>query len=145
DRAQGQAQEVSPALPVGLPVPEGGALPDWVRATPPGGAGTDGFGVYLHVPFCTVRCGYCDFNTYTAAELGGGASQVAYADTALREIDLAARVLDDAGRGGRPASTVFVGGGTPTVLPAGDLARLLDGVRATWGLEPGAEVTTEAN
>ncbi|MGC5166664.1 radical SAM family heme chaperone HemW [Luteimicrobium sp. DT211] len=133
---------MSPALPEGEPVPDDGALPAWVRPAAPA---ERAFGVYVHVPFCTVRCGYCDFNTYTSAELGGGASQVAYADTALRELDLAARVLDDAGLGGRPVSTVFFGGGTPTVLPADDLARLLRGVRDTWGLADGAEVTTEAN
>jgi len=109
------------------------------------GADRRGFGVYLHVPFCTVRCGYCDFNTYTATELGGGASQVAYADTALAETALGARVMRAAGLPERPASTVFVGGGTPTVLPAGDLVRMLDGVRAAWGLADDAEVTTEAN
>ncbi|GII98166.1 anaerobic coproporphyrinogen III oxidase [Sediminihabitans luteus] len=131
---------MSPALPDGNPAPADGALPDWV-----GGPRSSRFGVYLHVPFCTVRCGYCDFNTYTASELGGGASQAAYADTALREIDLAGRVLDAAGVCAREASTVFVGGGTPTMLPPGDLARMLDGVRGTWGLAPDAEVTTEAN
>ncbi|HEY0215685.1 MAG TPA: radical SAM family heme chaperone HemW [Cellulomonas sp.] len=132
---------MSPALPDGDPAPDDGALP------PSAGDGADGrrFGVYLHVPFCTVRCGYCDFNTYTATELGGGASQASYADTALREIALGARVTADAGLPARPASTVFVGGGTPTVLPAGDLARMLDGVRAAWGLTADAEVTTEAN
>jgi oxygen-independent coproporphyrinogen-3 oxidase len=92
-----------------------------------------------------VRCGYCDFNTYTAAELGGGASQVEYATTALREVNLAARVLEGAGLAPRPVSTVFFGGGTPTMLPAADLVRILSGVRDAWGLEPGAEVTTEAN
>ena len=132
---------MSPALPDGDPAPDDGALPASVVA----GAGSRAFGVYLHVPFCTVRCGYCDFNTYTATELGGGASQVAYADTALREIDLAARVLADSGLPARPVRTVFVGGGTPTVLPAGDLARMLDGVCSAWGLTDDAEVTTEAN
>ena len=122
-------------------MPDDGALPAWVDGSP--GAGR-GLGVYLHVPFCTVRCGYCDFNTYTAAELGGGASQVAYARTARREIDLAARVLEAVGRDS-PVHTVFFGGGTPTVLPVADLAAMLDGVRQTWGLAPGAEVTTEAN
>ena len=133
---------MSPALPDGEPVPDDGALPGWAGEAPPV---DDAFGVYLHVPFCTVRCGYCDFNTYTATELGGGADLAAYATTASREIALAARVLDDAGRGGRPVSTVFVGGGTPTALPADDLARLLGEIRRTWGLAPGAEVTTEAN
>lgn len=132
---------MSPALPDGDAAPADGALPDTVRA----GAADRGFGVYLHVPFCTVRCGYCDFNTYTATELGGGASQVSYADTALAEVALGARVLRDAGLPERPVATVFVGGGTPTVLPPGDLVRMLDGVRDAWGLAPGAEVTTEAN
>lgn len=130
------------ALPEGEPAPDDGALPAWLAASPDPGRG---FGVYLHVPFCTVRCGYCDFNTYTSRELGGGASQASYAQTALAEIALAARVLAAAGRGGRPADTVFVGGGTPTVLPAGDLARMLDAVRDVWGLADDAEVTTEAN
>lgn len=132
---------MSPALPEGDAAPADGALPPGVWD----GAGDRGFGVYLHVPFCTVRCGYCDFNTYTATELGGGASQVAYADTALAEIALGARVTAAAGLPPRPASTVFVGGGTPTVLPASDLVRMLDGVRGAWGLADGAEVTTEAN
>lgn len=132
---------MSPALPDGEPAPEDGALP----ATVVDGAATRDFGVYLHVPFCTVRCGYCDFNTYTATELGGGASRDAYASTALREIELGGEVMRRAGLPDRPAATVFVGGGTPTVLPVADLAMLLDGVRDTWGLADDAEVTTEAN
>ncbi|MEE6272535.1 radical SAM family heme chaperone HemW [Georgenia sp. MJ206] len=137
---------MSPALPDGEAAPDDGALP--VSAAH--GADARDFGVYLHVPFCTVRCGYCDFNTYTATELGAGASQASYAETALREIDLAARVLADpalgaAGMPAREVATVFVGGGTPTILPAGDLARMLAAVRDAWGLGPGAEVTTEAN
>ena len=140
---------MTPALPDGEPAPDDGSLPVWVHpgtGNPAAAAAvTSDFGVYLHVPFCTVRCGYCDFNTYTAGELGGGASQAEYADTALREVELAAQVLDAAGRGGRQVSTVFVGGGTPTVLPVDDLTRLLRGIRATWGLADGAEVTTEAN
>ncbi len=137
-----------PALPDGVPVPDDGTLPPWVSDAGPDGVARprDGaFGVYVHVPFCSVRCGYCDFNTYTAAELGGGASQVEYATTALSEVDLAARVLERAGLTPRPVSTVFFGGGTPTMLPAADLARILAGVRDAWGLAPGAEVTTEAN
>src|SRR5450830_461573 len=104
---------VPSALPDGLPAPDDGALPAWVAGSPDAGRGV---GVYLHVPFCAVRCGYCDFNTYTASQLGGGASQASYADSLLTEVELARRVLADAGRGGRPVQTVFVGGGTPTVL-----------------------------
>jgi oxygen-independent coproporphyrinogen-3 oxidase len=114
------------------------------------GAADRGFSVYLHVPFCRVRCGYCDFNTYTAAELGGsddldGANQAGYARAAARELDLAAAVLAGTGLPQRPAGTVFIGGGTPTLLPPADLAHLLDSVRSTVGLADGAEVTTEAN
>jgi len=132
---------VSPALPAGDPVPADGSLP----ASAAVGSAERDFGVYLHVPFCRVRCGYCDFNTYTATELGGGASQAQYADTALREIDLAADVLARAGVADRPVSTVFVGGGTPTLLPVAHLVAMLAHVHATWDLAPGAEVTTEAN
>ncbi|GAA1951976.1 radical SAM family heme chaperone HemW [Microbacterium deminutum] len=126
------------ALPLGEPAPVDGSLPDATgidQATP--------FGVYLHVPFCRVRCGYCDFNTYTSSELQG-ARQDQYADTLLREVALAERVLGAAGPL-RPASTVFFGGGTPTLLPPGDLTRMLDGVRTTFGIEADAEVTVEAN
>ncbi|MFD6141686.1 radical SAM family heme chaperone HemW [Promicromonospora sp. NPDC060271] len=134
-----------PALPSGIPVPDDGALPAWAAPPAVEPARARPFGVYVHVPFCTVRCGYCDFNTYTASELGGGANQAQYASTALLEVDLAAKVLSDAGRAPAAVSTVFFGGGTPTMLPAEDLARVLDGIRGTWGLAAAAEVTTEAN
>ncbi|MFD7308821.1 radical SAM family heme chaperone HemW [Promicromonospora sp. NPDC059942] len=133
-----------PALPPGIPVPDDGGLPAWARPSGPV-ATAQPFGVYVHVPFCTVRCGYCDFNTYTASELGGGANQAAYATTALREVSLARQVLSDAGRSPAAVSTVFFGGGTPTMLPAEDLARVLTGIREAWGLADGVEVTTEAN
>ncbi|WP_298742594.1 radical SAM family heme chaperone HemW [uncultured Microbacterium sp.] len=126
------------AAPLGDPVPRDGAFPDDVTTHP-----DRAFGVYLHVPFCRVRCGYCDFNTYTATELRG-ARQDTYADEVRREIALSRQVLAQAGPL-RPARTVFFGGGTPTLLPPGDLARMLDGVREAFALEPGAEVTVEAN
>ena len=98
-------------------------------------------GFYVHVPFCASRCGYCDFNTYTAEELGGGVSRSTYAETVIEEIRWAKGQLPD----DRPVSTVFVGGGTPTLLGAADLVRILAVIRAEFGLEPDAEVTTEAN
>ncbi|MET2012553.1 radical SAM family heme chaperone HemW [Microbacterium chocolatum] len=126
------------ALPLGDPIPASGPLEEtgtWAADAP--------FSVYLHVPFCRVRCGYCDFNTYTAQELHG-APQDAYADTVRREIDLSVAQL--AARGPlRPASTVFFGGGTPTLLPAGDLGRMLRGIDEAFGIAHGAEVTVEAN
>lgn len=99
------------------------------------------FGVYVHVPFCAVRCGYCDFNTYAPGEVEG-ATTAGYVDAALAEMAFAGTAM---GAEVRPAATVFFGGGTPTMLDSAALIRLLDGVRATWGLTNGAEVTTEAN
>ncbi|MHC8607973.1 radical SAM family heme chaperone HemW [Paenarthrobacter ureafaciens] len=128
-------------LPLGDPAPADGLLPSQVLAD----VGRRKFGLYVHIPFCAVRCGYCDFNTYTATELGGGASQAAYSGTAASEVDFAAKVLEDSGLPRRPMSTVFFGGGTPTLLPAGDLAEILRTAVGHWGLEEGAEVTTEAN
>jgi oxygen-independent coproporphyrinogen-3 oxidase len=127
-------------LPLGDPAPADGLLP----ATAADGASARDFGVYLHVPFCRVRCGYCDFNTYTATELRG-VSQSDYAGHAVREVEFASGVLRDSGIPGRPVSTVFFGGGTPTLLPPGDLSAMLGAVRDAWGLADGAEVTTEAN
>jgi putative oxygen-independent coproporphyrinogen III oxidase len=124
--------------PPGEPVPADGALP----AESALGLGRAPFGVYVHVPFCQTRCGYCDFNTYTAAELGSGASRETYADLAIQEIRLAGRVL--AGRAGL-VQTVFFGGGTPTLLPPADLAAILRAIEGELGLAPGAEVTAEAN
>ena len=100
------------------------------------------FGVYVHVPFCAVRCGYCDFNTYTATELGGGGSQAAYPGHAVAEVRQAAVAL---GEDRPPVQTVFFGGGTPTLLPAADQTRILGAIDDELGLAPGAEVTTEAN
>ena len=125
-------------LPLGDPAPADGRLPDDLTIDP-----TTDFGVYLHVPFCRVRCGYCDFNTYTASELRG-ARQDDFADTLAAEVRLAGRVMDAAGPR-RMASTVFFGGGTPTLLPPGDLARMLDAVRTEFGITDGAEITVEAN
>ncbi|WP_329494931.1 radical SAM family heme chaperone HemW [Kitasatospora herbaricolor] len=129
------------ALPDGEPVPSDGSLP----AHALDGLGERPFGFYVHVPYCATRCGYCDFNTYTATELrssGTVASQETYADNLVAEIRLARKVLGDADV---PVRTVFLGGGTPTLLPARDLVRMLAAIREEFGLAPGAEVTTEAN
>ena len=125
-------------LPDGDPVPADGALPRSALE----GLGERPFAFYVHVPFCVTRCGYCDFNTYTATELGPGASRDSYADTAVREIRMARRVLGDAEL---PVETVFVGGGTPTLLAPDDLGKILAAIDAEFGLAKGAEVTTEAN
>ncbi|MEU6850678.1 radical SAM family heme chaperone HemW [Actinacidiphila alni] len=129
-------------LPDGEPVPADGALP----AHALDGAADRPLGFYLHVPYCATRCGYCDFNTYTATELRGSGGALAsrdnYADALTDEIRLARKVLGD---DPRPVETVFVGGGTPTLLPAADLVRVLAAIRTEFGLADGAEITTEAN
>ncbi|HET6500365.1 MAG TPA: radical SAM family heme chaperone HemW [Amycolatopsis sp.] len=98
------------------------------------------FGVYVHVPFCATRCGYCDFNTYTAGELGSAASPESWLEALKRELELAATVV-----GPRRADTVFVGGGTPSLLGSDGLGAVLDAVRDAFGLAADAEVTTESN
>jgi oxygen-independent coproporphyrinogen-3 oxidase len=103
------------------------------------------FEVYVHVPFCLRRCGYCDFNTYTASDLGGGASRGNYASMAVREMRLVRDWQLAHGISEPAASSVFFGGGTPTILPADDLATMLQAIRDIWGVENGAEITTEAN
>ncbi|MBM6729702.1 coproporphyrinogen III oxidase [Bifidobacterium pullorum subsp. saeculare] len=103
------------------------------------------FEVYIHVPFCLRRCGYCDFNTYTAVDLGGGASRGNYAAMTIHEMRLVRDWQERHGSAEPPASTVFFGGGTPTILPADDLIAILNAIRELWGVEDGAEITTEAN
>jgi oxygen-independent coproporphyrinogen-3 oxidase len=128
------------ALPEGSAAPADGRLPAESLAE----LTSRPLSVYVHVPFCTTRCGYCDFNTYTASELGPqpGASRDSYVDAALTELDQASRVL---GPQAPPVSTIFVGGGTPTLLPPEHLGRLVQAVGDRFGLAPDAEVTTESN
>ena len=127
---------MAPPLPTGEPVPDDGRLPAQALAR----LRRQPFGAYVHVPFCASRCGYCDFNTYAPAELAG-ATTGAYLDAVLAEVALARRVVEEA----PPLSTVFFGGGTPTMLAAADMVKILDSLRETFGLSPEAEVTTEAN
>ncbi|MCX8529860.1 MAG: radical SAM family heme chaperone HemW [Rhodoluna sp.] len=95
---------------------------------------------YVHVPFCRVRCGYCDFNTYTATELEGF-SQSDFVNQFAKELEISKSVLGT----GRELETIFFGGGTPTQLPATDLVGVLALLRDSFGIAKGAEVTTEAN
>jgi oxygen-independent coproporphyrinogen-3 oxidase len=110
------------------------ALPDLVAG--PGGP----FGIYIHVPFCATRCGYCDFNTYTPTELGG-ANPDGWLEALRAELGLAASMLGSAPQ----VDTVFVGGGTPSLLGGTGLGAVLDAVRENFTLAANAEVTTEAN
>lgn len=125
------------ALPSGDPVPADGSLPASVLddvATAP-------LSFYLHVPFCSTRCGYCDFNTYTPDQLDGSGVRD-WLRAAHAEIDLARRVL---GPDTPAVQTVFFGGGTPTLVPGDHLTGLVEHVRDSFGLADDAEVTTEGN
>ena len=126
------------ALPTGDPAPPDGRLADDALAA----LAHRPLGFYVHIPFCASRCGYCDFNTYTAQELGNGVSQGSYADTVLAEIRLARAVLPAIAP---PVTTVFFGGGTPSLLPAEHLGLILAEIGQEFGLAPDAEVSTEAN
>ena len=130
------------ALPDGEPAPEDGSLPESALRS----VGERGLGFYVHVPFCSVRCGYCDFNTYTPIELGAGPgrpspARQSYAGAAAAEVRLARSVLPT----DRPVDTVFFGGGTPTLLEPRELVSVLEEIDRRFGLAPDAEVTTECN
>ncbi|MCM6773655.1 radical SAM family heme chaperone HemW [Nocardia sp. CDC159] len=103
------------------------------------------FGIYVHVPFCATRCGYCDFNTYTAGELGSSASPQSWLNALRGELAEAARVFGELPSAQPPVATVFVGGGTPSLLGGDGLARVLEAVRDNFTLATDAEVTTESN
>lgn len=96
--------------------------------------------LYVHIPFCSSRCGYCDFNTYTAQELSGGIQQSSFHEVLIQEVVLAAQTLN------RPTvSTVFFGGGTPTMIGAPALINILEVIGREFSLSSNVEITTEAN
>ena len=120
-----------PRQPVGSVWPEDGILEP--------SEGNSPFAAYVHVPFCTVRCGYCDFNTYTTG-FGEGADLATYADSVIREIEFSRGIVDP-----RPLESVFFGGGTPSLLAPGEIGRILRALDAAFGIAEGAEVTLGAN
>ena len=95
---------------------------------------------YVHIPYCIKRCGYCDFNTYTPSELQDGATLEIvsndYIDAVLRELESAPK---------DQVPTIFFGGGTPSLLPAHDLGRVITAIKERNGLTPDCEITLEAN
>nr|WP_228791279.1 radical SAM family heme chaperone HemW [Nocardia farcinica] len=103
------------------------------------------FGIYVHVPFCATRCGYCDFNTYTAGELGTSASPQSWLAALRGELATAAAQFARLPSPVPPVATVFVGGGTPSLLGGEGLAEVLDAVRANFTVAADAEITTESN
>ena len=98
---------------------------------------------YVHIPYCVKRCGYCDFNTYTPSELreGGTLEMVSndYIDAVLKEIEIARVSAPGA------VPTIFFGGGTPSLLPAHDLGRVITAIKSGWNVSPNCEITLEAN
>jgi len=102
-------------------------------------------GAYVHVPFCATRCGYCDFNTYTAQELqrdGTTVSTATYVDRVISEVTRQRAAL---GNNSQPLASVFFGGGTPTLLGSTELVRALTSLKKEFGLLANAEITTEVN
>lgn len=114
----------------------GQLLSSWPTATR-----RSAWSIYVHVPYCAHRCGYCDFNTYTAAELGESVTQRTYLDDVLAELRMAAAAVPHQ----PPVETIFFGGGTPTLLPASDLTAIVAEIRCLWGVTSDCEITTEAN
>ena len=98
---------------------------------------------YIHIPYCAKRCGYCDFNTYTPSELKSGdldSLSSSYIDSAIKEIEMAAQVV-----GSATIPSIFFGGGTPSLLPAAQLARVIEAIRSRFTLDKDIEITLEAN
>ena len=128
------------------PLPEGDQAPEngLLSGSEIAGSESRTFHAYVHIPFCKDICGYCDFNTYTATQLGS-LKQSDYAASLISEINLSAQVLEQSKVSPRKFSTVFFGGGTPSLLPAADLIQILDSLENTFGFTDTAEITTEAN
>ena len=125
-------------LPKGETAPSDGLIPLVFDSS------KNSFHAYVHIPYCLTRCGYCDFNTYTATELGD-TSQSDYFQLVMKEIDFAKVALDKSGVPSRKLSSIFFGGGTPTLLPVQDLISIYQRLVQVFGIEPDSEVTTEAN
>lgn len=125
------------ALPDGLDWPSDNLLPalDLVERS---------FHAYVHIPFCTARCGYCDFNTYTSSELNGDLKS-GFHEHLVREIKLSRELLFQSGYPPRPLSTVFFGGGTPSLFSSQQFAAVLEALHSSFEIAQNAEITTEAN
>ena len=97
---------------------------------------TNAFGIYIHWPYCAAKCPYCDFNSHVKREL----SEAAYLGAIRRELDYYAELAP-----GRRVSSIFFGGGTPSLMQPDIAGRILDGIAGHWPVEPDAEITLEAN
>ena len=123
------------ALPEGSPAPLDGNLTNlFDLANKP-------FSLYVHVPYCSKRCGYCDFNTYTPSELDREDQIESWLNSAVKEIELARRVLQEE----LTIDTIFFGGGTPSLLDSNTVDNFIQSVKSNFKLKPGLEITIEAN
>lgn len=128
---------MSPYVPDGIDWPADAHLDPALA-----GAASPHLALYVHVPFCTVRCGYCDFNTYTVG-FGEGADRDTYDQSVIGEVGLAARTLAPFHH--EPVKSIFFGGGTPTLLQTSQIAHILRAIKTSFALDPNAEITVEAN
>jgi len=128
---------VSASLPLGLPWPESNLIP-------PRFDDLKTFHAYVHIPFCEFRCGYCDFNTYTAKEIGG-LSQSSFHESLIIEIDASAKILENSGYQKRSLSTLFFGGGTPSLFTSNQIEQIMTSLKGHYGFLPDIEITLEAN
>jgi putative oxygen-independent coproporphyrinogen III oxidase len=128
---------VSASLPLGLPWPESNLIP-------PRFEDVKTFHAYVHIPFCEFRCGYCDFNTYTAKEIGG-LSQSSFHESLITEIDGSAKILENSGYAKRSLSTLFFGGGTPSLFTSNQIEQIMTSLKDHYGFLPDIEITLEAN
>jgi putative oxygen-independent coproporphyrinogen III oxidase len=123
------------ALPEGNPAPTDGSLPDLVDLL------NKPFSLYVHVPYCLKRCGYCDFNTYTPSELDREDQIESWLNSAIKEVELARRVL----KAELTVDSIFFGGGTPSLLDSNTVDNFIQSVKNNFKLKPGLEITIEAN
>ncbi len=123
------------ALPEGSPAPLDGNLTNLFDLV------NKPFSLYVHVPYCSKRCGYCDFNTYTPSELDREDQIESWLNSAVKEIDLARRVLKEE----LTIDTIFFGGGTPSLLDSNTVDNFIQSVKSNFKLKPGLEITIEAN
>lgn len=123
------------ALPEGSPAPLDGNLTNLFDLV------NRPFSLYVHVPYCSKRCGYCDFNTYTPSELDREDQIESWLNSAVKEIDLARRVLKEE----LTIDTIFFGGGTPSLLDSNTVDNFIQSVKSNFKLKPGLEITIEAN
>jgi oxygen-independent coproporphyrinogen-3 oxidase len=123
------------ALPEGNPAPADGSLPDLVDLV------SKPFSLYVHVPYCLKRCGYCDFNTYTPSELDREDQIESWLNSAIKEVELARRVL----KAELTVDSIFFGGGTPSLLDSNTVDNFIQSLKNNFNLKPGIEITIEAN